>query len=262
MKITRRERNKLNKTVEPSKRIGEIYIGISPSKKYYVGQTISTTKERWSQHEIEAFDPKRKDVSRALNAAIRAHGKQTFEVVVVWRGEVGEDNCKLNEMECHFIKQYNSLAPNGYNLREGGNGAMSEEAIRQMIDGNIVKTENKRRYQPDECLPKFVLYHREINKKGTVLEGYKVSDHPNGTNKSFLKKSMTMNEKRDAAIAYKVSLDTTLEFIDNTKKLPKGVCKYGNNGFSVRKRDGTRKFFGSLTREENLKLALDYYKSI
>lgn len=245
-----------------AKRLGEIYLLMSPSEKPYIGQTIQTSKERWDQHQVEAFDIKKEDKCRALNAAIRLYGKDSFTLTILWRGEIGDDNVHINRKECEFIELYDSMAPNGYNLRAGGNGAMSAEAIQRMIEGNIVKTINKKRYQSDEQLPKYVLYHKEINKNGTVLEGYKVSDHPKGTNRSFLTKSMTMEEKRSAAIAYKEFLDNSKEFVDRSKKIPNHISKYKEKGYQVNKPGHKRKFFGKDTKEENLANAIAYLNSI
>lgn len=242
-------------------RTGEIYLLISPSKKSYVGQTIRSTSERWKQHCTEALNPDGKDQCRALNAAIRKYGKDTFEVNILWSGEIGEENSIINEMECHYIKLYNSLSPYGYNLREGGNGAMSQESIDRMIAGNIVKTQNKKKL-PGEDLPKFVLYHYEVNKNGTILEGYKVSDHPKGSNKSFLKKSMTLDQRKEAAISYKNHLDASTDYVDNKKKTPKYINKYGASGFKVDFPPHPKKHFGKKSKEENLADAIQYLESI
>jgi GIY-YIG catalytic domain len=261
-KQTRRAKQNAAITGDYAKITGFIYLYTSPSGKHYVGQTRTNVTDRWNQHVRESKNPNSHDQSRALNAAIRKYGENSFIIATLWTGEIGENNCIIDEMECNFIKEYNSMSPTGYNLREGGNGKMSATAIQQMVIGNVVKTENKKKFQEGEQLPKNVLYHREVNKNGTVLEGYKVSDHPKGSNKSFIKKTMTMEERKNAAIAYKEFLDNSPVYVDTTKKIPKGVCKYKDSGFSVTKPEGGRKFFGAKSAEENLKLALEYYESI
>lgn len=251
-------RRRKNRNPDPNIPIyGEIYLLISPDAKKYVGQTIQGTYVRWDQHCREALTPS-KDHCRYLNNAINLHGKDAFKIEILWRGIVVMGDDILNILECKFIREYNTLAPFGYNLRDGGNGTMSEEAIQRMIQGNVIKTENKKRYIPTEKLPRFVLYHREVNKKGTVLEGYRVCDHPKGTNKSFLKQSMSMEEKKNAAIVYKEFLDASAEFVDNSKKLPTYIKRYKAHGYMVRKPKYPSKYFQTGTDEENLQRALEY----
>ncbi len=88
------------------------------SGKCYIGQTVNKMEQRWSAH-------KRKKCCTALSAAIQKYGSNAFDV------EVLETCLSLEEMdflEIYYIKFYDSLAPNGYNLHTGGaNHTVSDE---------------------------------------------------------------------------------------------------------------------------------------
>ena len=120
---------------------GEIYIATcSVSNKQYVGQTQTHvlnhgvyrpygTEKRWKSHVSEAINNTKKNQCVYLNNAIRKHGAKTFTV----RTLIICDLEQLDEYEIHYINEYNTLSPNGYNLLEGGRKAKLTEAIRQKI---------------------------------------------------------------------------------------------------------------------------------
>ena len=54
-----------------------------------------------------------------LKYSIAKYGKENFKREVL---EYCESKDELNEMEFHYIKQFNSLAPGRYNLTLGGEG--------------------------------------------------------------------------------------------------------------------------------------------
>lgn len=108
--------------------IGHIYIITNIiTKKQYVGQTVSHRKNRnkcrpfgfqgrFKDHISEALCNTKKKQCNYLNNSIREHGKDAFKVELLT--ECTKD--KLDEMEEIYIKQYNTLYPNGYNLTTGG----------------------------------------------------------------------------------------------------------------------------------------------
>jgi len=89
---------------------GLIYQITSPSGKSYVGQTRLSLKQRMASH----FS--KKNGCTVLKNAIKKYGRDQMKIEIIWKGPV--DN--LNEKECFFIKQNNTLVPNGYNLMTGG----------------------------------------------------------------------------------------------------------------------------------------------
>jgi len=89
---------------------GIIYKITSPSGKVYVGQTIQEFKHRIRSHQ-------RKDSKcTLLKRAIDKYGDEMkYEIV-----EENVPQQHLDEREIYWIKELNSLAPNGYNCDTGG----------------------------------------------------------------------------------------------------------------------------------------------
>ena len=79
--------------------------------KCYIGQTIKGLKRRKQEHSNA------KDGCYFHNA-IHKYGFDNFEWEVIEECDSKEE---LDEMEFHYIKQYDSFKPNGYNLTLGGN---------------------------------------------------------------------------------------------------------------------------------------------
>jgi group I intron endonuclease len=112
---------------EPTLRYCEIYKIINLSNnKIYVGQAVSHIlnhkryrpygfEGRFRCHISEAFSQK-KNQSHYLNNAIRKYGVKDFMVELIERCEINE----ADEKEKYYIKELNSLYPNGYNLKDGG----------------------------------------------------------------------------------------------------------------------------------------------
>jgi group I intron endonuclease len=86
------------------------------SKKCYIGETMEANpEERWKGHKYAIS----KGVGcPALRDAVIKYGLEnfTFEVLIIC---FDEDRFTH---ERHYIKKYNSVVPNGYNILEGGAG--------------------------------------------------------------------------------------------------------------------------------------------
>jgi len=80
--------------------------------KIYIGQTSRNIKERWYSH------CNRKDSIAPLTSAIKKYGKQNFDLEIIEKVKISK---QLDIREKFWIKEFNSLAPNGYNLFDGGN---------------------------------------------------------------------------------------------------------------------------------------------
>ena len=109
---------------------GYIYAHKSPSNKYYIGQTVTSLQKRFGPDGKRYFSQ-----NTPFYNAIKKYGWENFEHIVV---ETIETDCeevlyqKLNELEIFYIKKYNSKTPNGYNIREGGNGPLGEETKKKI----------------------------------------------------------------------------------------------------------------------------------
>lgn len=97
------------------------------SGKHYVGQTNNITK-RMRLHRTSSF-------CRALHNAIKAHGWDAFQLSLLHENLSVEE---ANRLEVAAIERLNTLAPNGYNLRVGGdNRRLSEETKQRIREARI-----------------------------------------------------------------------------------------------------------------------------
>lgn len=111
--------------------------------KCYIGQSENITR-RWRAHRSAAFNPNAHNYDITLYRAIRKYGIDNFTFTVLVECELSE----LNELESKFIQEYNSIAPNGYNLSAGGTDAVcyskiTEKEVLEIIDllQNSAKTQ-------------------------------------------------------------------------------------------------------------------------
>lgn len=99
--------------------------------KKYVGQTVQGIKKRWSQH----ITSSRSKPSGAVHHAIRKYGEENFTIKKV---DHSHSQSELDVKESLWIKKTKSMAPNGYNLTEGGYGSSgythTEKAKRAMSE--------------------------------------------------------------------------------------------------------------------------------
>ena len=84
------------------------------NNKSYIGQSV-LPKKRWQQHCNDAnahYD------DYPIHNAIRKYGKKNFSFEIIeWTKD-------YNTREKELIKHYNTIAPNGYNVVEGGANAV------------------------------------------------------------------------------------------------------------------------------------------
>lgn len=78
--------------------------------KKYVGITKFSIEERFLQHTKKGF---------LLTEAVQKYGKQKFSIELIEEVESAE---RAYELEIFYIKKYNTKAPSGYNLTDGGDG--------------------------------------------------------------------------------------------------------------------------------------------
>ena len=89
----------------------------------YVGQTINSLRERIRKH-IQT------DNNTLIHNALLKYGADNFDWEIV---ATAKNIDELNILEVKYIKKYNSLHPNGYNLTTGGkNKRLSEETKRKI----------------------------------------------------------------------------------------------------------------------------------
>jgi group I intron endonuclease len=85
--------------------------------KSYVGFHLDgDLRERWSMHIRDCGRGR----PTALYNAIRKYGAEKFHIVSVWSGHIPIPNLKV--LEKFFIRSFQTKAPLGYNLTDGGDG--------------------------------------------------------------------------------------------------------------------------------------------
>jgi hypothetical protein len=93
----------------------------------YIGQTIDL-KNRWKSH------MKKNSNCLYLKRAIEKYGCDNFkfEIICICFDEA------LNQCEIEYIKRYNTLVPNGYNLKSGGNsGGKHHQETKDKISNTL-----------------------------------------------------------------------------------------------------------------------------
>lgn len=84
--------------------------------KVYIGQTIRSLSKRRATHYNDAY---RGSYGSVFHNSLNKYSGKDFMWEII---EYCSSKEELDEMEFHYIKQYNSLSPNGYNLTLGGDG--------------------------------------------------------------------------------------------------------------------------------------------
>ena len=167
----------------PTERYCEIYKIINlETGKVYVGQTVSHIlnhkryrpygrEGRFKCHISEAFS-KKKNQSHYLNNAIRKYGVSDFVVELIEYCELNE----ANDREIHYIQHFNSLFPNGYNLKNGGSVfTHSDESKKRVSNGviNYFKDKKFERFKNIKCFDDDIeKYIKPLNRNNTQYGWY------------------------------------------------------------------------------------------
>lgn len=140
--------------------------------KIYIGQTLFTLEKRIKEHSRNS------SCCPAIKNAIKKYGIDNFEIKVLINCNTQEE---LDSRENFCIRIFNSLAPNGYNLKfEGkGKGRYSEE-VKKKISESVLKnhhtkkegwiSKKKKRFETVKGSPEF---RKKLSKAHT---GKKMSD--------------------------------------------------------------------------------------
>ena len=108
--------------------MGYIYKIINKlTNKIYIGQTIQDLNERWRQHKQS------KSNCRYLKSAMKKYGIDNFDFKLIC---ICFDN-DLDKYECYYMNKYNTIVPNGYNLRQGGNSGRHNEETKKKISETL-----------------------------------------------------------------------------------------------------------------------------
>ena len=213
---------------DPSQRYCEIYkITNITSGKIYVGQAVSHIlnhkryrpyghEGRFRCHISEAFSTK-KNQSHYLNNAIRKYGVTDFVVELIECCETKD----ADERETHYIKNLNSLFPNGYNLKNGGNVfTHSDESKKRVSNGviNYFKDKKHDRFKDVKYIDNDIdKYIKPLNRNNEQYGWYVYIDR----NKAdFGGVHITLEESKKCAIEFINNLKNQLATQPNCLEVP------------------------------------------
>ena len=112
--------------------------------KLYIGQTVSTIKKRFSQHTSN----NKNNHHMVICNAIKKYGKNHFDVVEIKKiccKDKKELKTRLNKLEKKYIKKFNTLIPNGYNVTSGVDDVSEKRKIQidaYTTNGEFIKSFN------------------------------------------------------------------------------------------------------------------------
>ena len=138
---------------------GIIYKITSPSGKVYVGQTIRSFEKRMKEH--------KRDSSRCtlIKRAIDKYGNEmVYEII---EEDVPQEH--LDDREIYWIKELNSLAPDGYNCNTGGQFNVVTQEIKDKVRDGLNKSKiNKDGYLGD-VMQKGKLFYPRMRQQYNVI---------------------------------------------------------------------------------------------
>jgi group I intron endonuclease len=95
--------------------------------KVYIGQSIDIEK-RWKDH---IYNTPKKGRS-LIHSSIKKYGVESFDFEIIFSMKYVDFNI-MNLLEEAYIRYYNSLSPNGYNLDSGGKNKRPSDITRNFI---------------------------------------------------------------------------------------------------------------------------------
>lgn len=211
--------------------MGIIYKITSPSGKIYIGQTTRTLEKRFKEH-CSGYE------NTIISKAIQKYGAEQFVKEVVFTG--GDD--ELDVKEKNYIELYNSLEPNGYNIRTGGSNGKHSELSRQRMREKKIGVLNHNFGKPRSEQFKQIMKEK---KSGS-------NHHFYGKQLNYQHKlNLSKSHKKDDLPMYVVKIKPRLEMHHY------GGYAVVNHPFLKNKHFTSKKF----TEEEKLVMALEYLNS-
>lgn len=154
---------------KPKTNYGFIYKYTSPSGKSYIGQTIYSLKERAKTSNGIGYSN-----CTIFFRAIQKYGFENFIFEILGEFPINE----LDKKEKDFIEQYNTIQPNGYNIKPGGANSYTKGQTRKSkidqydLEGNYIKTFESLREAADEMNTKYQSISAVLTGKRPQHNGY------------------------------------------------------------------------------------------
>jgi group I intron endonuclease len=141
--------------------------------KIYIGQTTQPLIMRWKHHRSMRGN------CRYLKSAFKKYGIDNFDFEMIC-------NCsdeELDKFEIQYMEEFNSMVPNGYNLREGGNGGRHHEETKKKIADTL-----KGRTDIDRSnLFSWTGLHHSEESKIKIAESHKIKINQYDSDNNFIK---------------------------------------------------------------------------
>jgi group I intron endonuclease len=259
-----------------SRQMGFIYIvTCDRSDKAYIGQTINPIRERWRGHRAAArlLEP-RQDVGpgdrEGLHEAMARLGLDAFAIEELRVVPLHE----LDDEEIYWIAELKTLAPEGYNLTEGGSRGFScphTAEARAKISASRQANIDELRNEKLAGMPVRFTY-RNYEEAGEQIILLK---HPLCASKCFsVKEHGSFEKAKEVALKFHSALEAGgLPYVPvvrtrRTEVLPKGMyCSSNGKGYGYSKiLDGAtyRKQFAksSKTKGENKRLTFEHFNGL
>ena len=152
--------------------MGCIYVATCKvNGKLFIGQTRTRLDVRKKEHLSTALRGNHPSVS-IFHRAIVKYGTEAFEWDVMCEVDPAEYHT-LDELETLAIEMNQTLLPDGYNMKLGGNSG-------------VCVLPRKRKRAEDALLPKYIKW---------CPDGFRVHHHPSGQQTGFTSKAMGAEEK-------------------------------------------------------------------
>ena len=214
--------------------MGFIYCLTSPSGKKYIGQTKRSVEQRVKEHS-KCFTG-----CVALNNAIEEYGFKNFvcETLLI------VNDTKLDFYEKLFIEIYDTLSPNGYNIRIGGsvNSTHCKESCERMRQAKLGDK------------------NHNFGKPRSASCKLAISEAKSGAKHHFFGKSLSYNHKLQLSMSHKGCSNLPMYLV----KVKESPSQYTGEGYAIINHPILpTKYFTSkkLTIEERYSRALEYLNS-
>ena len=184
------------------------------NNKRYIGQTnnFNRRKKQHIQDSIHQHIGHEIAYQQPIHCAIRKYGIDNFKIEIL--ETINTENWQdVNELETKYIKELNTLAPNGYNLKAEGaanRGNNKSKIPQEIIDNIIIDLKNK-------------VSQGEIAEKYQLSRSY-ISDINNGR---CLKKENEIYPLQDNRQKIEEYLEI-IDLIENTNYSLREIARYMN----------------------------------
>jgi hypothetical protein len=248
--------------------MGIIYLVHLPNGKKYIGQHNTENLAKRKKGHYYGFKKfcrqiqNKEETASCCIALFRAFYKYGFHKCVWTLVETNISLDLLNAKEDDYIREYNTLSPNGCNLRfnhSDERNVYSDETLKRMSDSrrtNITELEG---------LPMYVIYIRREN-----MYGYRIQGHPNCKFKQFVSLTEPLENIKQRVLDFLKEIENAPHVSTYQVKaeagLPKGILEIPS-GYEIQVQRNGMKFYkmftkSSISKEENLRLAIEWLSNL